>query len=117
MFDIFPFTNSGMNDALLWSEILTHLFSILPIPWIVVERISPSLRSLPWVAPTPAGVPVNIKSPGYELAKNTDGYYKVGKTTDPLLHKTSADYVKTKSIFEFIEDMYYKPNSFKLAFD
>jgi len=55
----------------------------------------------------------NMKSPGYELAKNTDGYYKVGKITDPLLHKTSADYVKTKSFFEFIEDMYYKPDSFK----
>ena len=59
--------NSGINEAFEWSAILTHLFSKVPIPSIVVFRISPFLRSLPCVAPTPAGVPVNIKSPVFRV--------------------------------------------------
>jgi hypothetical protein len=43
-----------------------------------------------------------IKRPGYELVKNTDGYYKVGKITDALLYKSSADFVKKKSFVDFV---------------
>ena len=36
-----------------------------------VVTISPCLSNLPWVAPTPEGVPVNIRSPGVNV-KNSD---------------------------------------------
>ena len=43
-----------------------------------------------------------IKEPGYELVKNTDGYYKVGKITDALLYKSSGDFVKKKKLIDFL---------------
>ena len=65
--------NSGINEALEWSEILIHLFSIVPISSIEVLMISPSFKHLPWEAPTPDGVPVKIKSPVCRV-KNSDMY-------------------------------------------
>ena len=43
------------------------------MPSIDVLRISPSLRNLPCVAPTPAGVPVKITSPVFKVI-NSDMY-------------------------------------------
>jgi hypothetical protein len=43
-----------------------------------------------------------IKQAGYELVKNTDGYYKVGKITDALLYKSSEDFVKKKKLIDFL---------------
>ena len=49
------------------------MFSSVPIPSIVVFKISPSFRNLPWVAPTPSGVPVKITSPVFKVI-NSDMY-------------------------------------------
>ena len=68
---IFPFKNSGIKLIFEWSLILTHLFLIVPISLIDVVTTSPCLSNLPWVAPTPDGVPVNIRSPVFNV-KNSD---------------------------------------------